>query len=96
MLKKFFLNFLSSFVGAWVALGLFGITIVIVIISLLAKAGMSEASPAEKVKKHSVMVVDLKGIINERATPAEPDYIRLLQGDLEVPLTLTDLNAAII
>ncbi|MDE6559045.1 MAG: signal peptide peptidase SppA, partial [Muribaculaceae bacterium] len=29
------------------------------------------------------------------ATPAEPDYIRLLQGDLEVPLTLTDLTAAI-
>ncbi|MDE6810804.1 MAG: S49 family peptidase, partial [Muribaculaceae bacterium] len=95
MLKKFFLNFLSSFVGAWVALGLFGITVIIVIVSLLAKVGMSESGPTEKIRKHSVMVIDLNGMIEERPTPAEPDYIKILKGDLEVPLTLTSLTSAI-
>lgn len=95
MLKKFFLNFLSSFVGAWVALGLFCLVAVLVVIGLIGKAGMSAASSAESVKKHSVLVLELKGEIDERETPADVDYMSLMQGELNTPQTLTSLVSAI-
>ena len=95
MLKKFFLNFLSSFVGAWVALGLFCLVAVLVVIGLIGKAGMSAASTAESVKKHSVLVLELNGEIDERETPADVDYMSLMQGDLNTPQTLTSLISAI-
>lgn len=94
MLKKFFLNFFSSFIGAWVALGLFGITVVIVVISLLAKAGVSEGT-AESIIKHSVMTIELTGEIIERETPAELDYMQLIRGEMTSPNTLTSLTSAI-
>ncbi|MDE6247315.1 MAG: signal peptide peptidase SppA [Muribaculaceae bacterium] len=95
MLKKFFLNFLSSFVGAWVALGLFCLVAVLVVIGLIGKAGMSAASTAESVKKHSVLVLELNGEIDERETPADVDYMSLMQGELNTPQTLTSLISAI-
>ena len=95
MLKKFFLNFLSSFVGAWVALGLFCLVAVFVVIGLIGKAGMSAASSAESVKKHSVLVLELNGEIDERETPADVDYMSLMQGELNTPQTLTSLISAI-
>lgn len=95
MLKKFFLNFLSSFVGAWVALGLFCLVAILVVIGLIGKAGMSAASSAESVKKHSVLVLELNGEIDERETPADVDYMSLMQGELNTPQTLTSLISAI-
>ena len=95
MLKKFFLNFLSSFFGAWVALGLFCLVAVLVVIGLIGKAGMSAASSAESVKKHSVLVLELNGEIDERETPADVDYMSLMQGELNTPQTLTSLISAI-
>lgn len=94
MLKKFFLNLLSSFVGAWIAIGLFILVTVLVVISLVGKAGMSAAT-SESLKKHSVMVLDLKGEIEERETTSDVDYIGLIQGDLKVPQTLNSLVGAI-
>lgn len=94
MLKKFFLNFLSSFAGAWIALVLFGVVAVLVIVSLVAKIGMSEMS-AEKISKHSVMTIELNGEIIEREVPAEVDYLQLAQGDISVPSTLVTLTSAI-
>lgn len=94
MLKKFFLNFLSSFVGAWVALGLFCVVAVLVVLSLIGKIGMANSNP-EKVTKHSVMTIDLSGSIIERENPAELDYISLIQGNIEVPQTLLNLTNAI-
>lgn len=94
MLKKFFLNFLSSFVGAWVALGLFCLTAVIVVLALIGKLGMSQAS-AESLSRHSVMVIELNGNIIERESPADVDYIQLVQGNMESPMTLTELTASI-
>lgn len=94
MLKKFFLNFLSSFAGAWVALVLFVVVAVLVVISIFAKIGMSEMS-AESVTKHSVMTLELDGEIIEREVPTEVDYLRLMQGDVASPATLTSLTAAI-
>lgn len=94
MLKKFFLNFLSSFVGAWVALGLFCFTIVLVVISLAGKAALSGGS-VETVKKHSVMTLSLEGIIEEREVPADFDYMNLLQGNLDRPMSLETLIKSI-
>lgn len=95
MLKKFFLNFLSSFVGAWVALGLFLITIVILVISLVVKAGISTASGnVETLKSHSVMTINMSGEIVERETPADVDYISIVSGD-ETPTSLETLTTAI-
>ncbi|MDE6272217.1 MAG: signal peptide peptidase SppA [Muribaculaceae bacterium] len=95
MLKKFFLNFLSSFVGAWVAIGLFGIVAVIVLISLIGKIGISQSSSISGVSKNSVMVIDLNGRIEERESPSEFDYIAALQQDFDTPLTLTSLVGSI-
>lgn len=48
MLKKFFLNTLSSFVGAWIALVLFGVVGVIVAVGLVA--GMHGTDEVASVK----------------------------------------------
>ncbi len=95
MLKKFFLNFLSSFVGAWVAIGLFGLVVILVIVSLIGKIGISQNSGVNGVSKNSVMVIDLNGRIEERESPAEFDYMAALQQDFDAPLTLTSLVSSI-
>lgn len=95
MLKKFFLNFLSSFIGAWVALGLFCVAFIIVIVAIVGKIGISQADQSGSVKKNSVMTIDLSGVIVEREQPAEFDYIQALQGNIEAPMTLTSLTKSI-
>lgn len=50
MLKKFFMNALSSFVGAWIALVLFGVVVVLVCIGIFAKLGVSSSS-ADSISK---------------------------------------------
>lgn len=94
MLKKFFLNFLSSFAGAWLALGLFCVIAVLVVVSLVTKIGISQAG-MESVKKHTVMTIELDGEIIERETPAEFDYMQIAKGDITAPTTLLSLTAAI-
>lgn len=94
MLKKFFLNFLSSFAGAWVALGLFGVTATIVIFALIGKIGMANAN-TEKLTKHSILKITLDGTIEERETAQEFDAISLAQGNIDKPQTLVDLTKAI-
>lgn len=94
MLKKFFMNVLSSFMGAWIALVLFGVVAVVVCIGMVAKLGLSDSSPAG-VSKGSVLTIELAGTLVERETPAEVDYISLLQGDLSKPQTLSGLVEAI-
>lgn len=94
MLKKFFLNFLSSFVAVWVALGLFTVTAVIVIVALMAKAGVDSAQ-VEEVKKHSVLRIDLNGPIEETEKSHEINYMDLLQGNVEKAMTLDVLTQSI-
>ncbi len=89
MLKKFILNTLSSFVGAWIALALTGIVAVLVIFGLVIKsAGSTEA---ESVKKNSILCLNLDGTIIEKENRMAPDYVELLQGNIEKPQTLTDI-----
>lgn len=94
MLKKFFMNMLSSFVGAWIALVLFGVVAVMVGIGIVAKMG-SSAAENTNVSKGSVLTIDLSGVIEERETPLDLDYISLLQKDVSRPQTLENLVLAI-
>ncbi len=94
MLKKFFLNALSSFVGAWIAIALFGIVAVIACIGLV---GALEGSSAKdtSIAKGSVLVIDLQGQLDERETPTDLNYMSLLQGDIKRPQNLASLVSAI-
>lgn len=95
MLKKFFMNLLSSFMGAWIALVLFGVVAVMVIVAMVARVGAS-GGEVPSVKKHSVMVIDLKGSIIENDVPMDFDPLDYIQGgDLEKPTTLVSLIAGI-
>lgn len=93
MLKKFLLNTLSSFVGAWIALAVFGVVAVIVVVGMIARIGSSE--PSEEVKKHSVLKLELAGEIVETDKAVVPDYRQLMSGKFDQPLSLSSLVKAI-
>lgn len=95
MLKKFFLNLLSSFVGTWLALGLFGIVAIIVVTALVAKIGVSQASDTPKVRSNTVLTLDLSGPISEREQTPDLNPVNLIQGNIEMPMTLTSIIEAI-
>lgn len=89
MLKKFFLNTLSSFVGTWIALALFGAVAVIVAIGLLARFGASTATPS--VSSHSILRIDLNKTIVETASAQEIDFSDIMRGSVNRPVALDDL-----
>lgn len=93
MLKKFLLNALSSFVGAWIAIVVFGVVAVIVAVGMIAKIGSSQ--PTEEVKKHSVLKLDLSGEIVETDRPVAPNYNQIITGNFDQPLALNSLVKAI-
>lgn len=88
------MNALSSFIGAWIALVLFGVVVVLVCIGIVAKIGAS-SSTSESVSKGSVLTIDLNGEIQERETPLDIDYISLMQRDISRPQTLSSLVTAL-
>lgn len=94
MLKKFFLNVLSSFVGAWIAIVLFGVVAFLVCVGIVAKLGMS-SSEGSSIEKGSVLTISLNGAIEERETPLDIDYISLISRDLSRPQSLASLVTAI-
>lgn len=77
MLKKFFLNLLSSFVGAWLALVLFCVVAVIVVIGVIARFSGDDDSKSAKIESNSVMVLDLSGAIVETAEPGQFDFMSI-------------------
>ncbi len=89
MLKKFFLNLLSSFVGAWLAMVLFCVVLLIVGIGVAVR--MSDAGGEASISKHSVMVIDLKGEIIEAEGPASFDPMMMLQEDKKGTILLSTL-----
>lgn len=93
MLKKFFLNALSSFIGAWIAIVLAGVAIVIVVFGLLARLGTAQMGQMQ-VTKDSVLVINLQGEIEERAMPVDFDYT-FLSGNIEKKQSLLELVSAI-
>lgn len=95
MLKRFFFNLLSSFVGAWIALTLFVLALVISFIGFAGAIGSMAISSSNSLKKHSVLKLELSGVIEETETNAKLDYFSLLQGDVEQPKTLRSLVEAL-
>lgn len=94
MLRKFFLNALSSFLGTWVAIVLFGAVCVTVCLGLIARLGTSQVSQSQ-VSKDSVLVLNLQGEIDEISMPVDIDYTDLISGNLERKQSLTELVTAI-
>ena len=94
MLKKFFLNALSSFLGAWIALVLFGVVSVIVVLGLIGKLA-SSSDNNQNIKKGSVLVVNLEGEIIENELPLDIDYIGLIQGEISKKKALSEITKAI-
>lgn len=86
MLKKFFLNTLSSFVGAWLAMVLCAIAAVITIVALCVN--VEGDSKVKGISKHSVLTLELNGVIEEAETAAAPDFQKMINGDFERPQTL--------
>ena len=80
------MNMLSSFVGAWIALLLFGVAVVVGVIGICGQ--LAAGSSVQQVKSDSVLKLELKGEITETELAEAPDYRSLLQGDFEVPQTL--------
>lgn len=94
MLKRFFLNTLSSFVGTWIAIMLFGIVVVLVIIGLGMRLGTGALASAN-IDRHSILTLDLKGVIEEREEAIDPDLNMLLSGGINKPQTLDVLTKAL-
>ena len=94
MLKKFFLNALSSFIGAWIAIVLFGIVCVIVAVGLVARLGSSAVSQ-NQVSKDSILTINLQGELEEISMPVDIDYTSLLSGVNIKKQSLTELTTAI-
>lgn len=61
MLKKFFMNALSSFVGAWVAILLLGAVVTMVVLGIAGS--MVTGSETVSVKSRSVLELKLEGEI---------------------------------
>lgn len=93
ILKKFFLNALSSFVGAWVAIVLLGVVLLFVGIGLVARLGVGESTPS--VSRHSVMKISLSGPIAEAERAVDFDLASMAQGNTERPQTLRELVAVL-
>lgn len=95
MLKKFFWNLLSSFVGAWIALLGFGVLIFFVIVGMIARIGISSSSEQMSLEKHSILKINLSGTIDERQQPLDMNYITLIRGNVEKAQSLQTLVTAI-
>lgn len=81
MVKKFFGQVLTSFMGTWIALASFAGVAAIVIISIIGVIG-SRNEGEKGVTSDSILCLTLEGNIVERETPASLDYPSLLSGSL--------------
>lgn len=95
MIKKFFLNLLSSFLGAWIAIVLSGAVIVLIVMACLGKFALSEGGPNVSVKDDTILVLDLDGEIEETESAKQLDYAMLMGGEVEKPQTLLSLVTAL-
>lgn len=92
MLKKFFLNLLSSFVGAWIAMVLFCVVAVFVVIGVAARFGGEDEGKSTKVGSDSVLLLDLSGTIIETPETGRIDFMSLAFGEgVEPPAALNVL-----
>lgn len=85
MLKKFLLNALSAFVGAWAAIILM---IVAGLIFVFGVIGSFARKDGVSLSKGSVMILKLQGEIEEIETNPTLDYTVMLRGSLARPTSL--------
>lgn len=95
MLKKFFLNTLSSFVGAWLALVLVVVSSMILLFGMIGSGIASEMGDVEQLKSKSILTIDLSGAISERESATAPDLTSLVRGDLSKPQNLNVIVEAL-
>lgn len=95
MLKKFFLNTLSSFVGAWLALVLVVVSSMILLFGMIGSGIASEMGDVEQLKSKSILTIDLSGAISERESATAPDLTSLVQGNLSKPQNLNVIVEAL-
>ena len=79
---------LSSFVGAWLALGLFVLAAILLILGLMGNLAISSSKNVEQVKSRTILAINLDGYIEERELPREPDLYSVIRGNLNAPQTL--------
>lgn len=94
-MKKFFMNLLSSFMGAWIALVVFGVFAVVMIILMVGKTMTGIAEKSAELKAKTVLVLNLDGSIEETETATEFDYSQLVTGSLDKPQTLNVIVKAL-
>ncbi|MCM1319659.1 MAG: signal peptide peptidase SppA [Muribaculaceae bacterium] len=91
-MKKFFLNALSSFVGAWVAIVLAGIVAVIIIFGVV---GNILGSKAPGLDDKGVLEISLSGTFVERDDASDLNVISIVTQDLSTSHSLETLLVAI-
>lgn len=91
-MKKFFLNALSSFVGAWIAIVLAGLVAVLVAVAIISNVSVGSAVVVED---KSVLKIDLNGLMTERDDPSSISLASLMTEDLSVPASLETTLTAI-
>ncbi len=94
MLKRFVLNTLSSFVGAWIAIGICVLGGILFFFGMIGKVAVS-SSDTEQLKKKSILVINLRGTIEEVEKSRGLDLNMLLRGDIDKPQTLNVIVKAI-
>ena len=94
MLKKFFFQVLTSFMGAWLAIVLAGVVAVVLVVALV---GSMLSGNAEGVRKNSVLKITLEGVLEEREAGHNINIQLgdLLNGGREKVQTVETLVAAI-
>lgn len=92
MVKQFFKQLLSSFMGAWIALVLFGAVVVVILISMFASIGVGNV---EQVKSNSILCLNLEGTIEETETAQPLSYQTFLNRNAEPPQILNRLVAGL-
>ena len=88
MLKKFFLNTLSSFVGAWLALVLVMVSAGILIFGIIGSGIASSFGNSEQLKSRNILRISLNGEIAEIESASAPDMQSLMMGDVSRPQSL--------
>lgn len=91
-MKKFFLNLLTSFMGAWLAIVLAGIVAVVIIIAMISGA---MAGNLEQVSEGCILKVDLDGPIRERAGGSQMDLMSVVNGNFSNVQSVENLVNAI-
>lgn len=88
MLKKFLMNMLSSFVGAWLAIVLILVSGTILLVGMIGAGVASGLGSTEQLKSRSILRLSLDGEIAETESNSAPDMQSLVMGDVSRPQTL--------